>query len=232
MKGSSKAKSDRLWSKAVFTNLVRYEPSGTYYACLRVHGKLIKRSLKTQVLSVAKLRLNDLEKSERQSAERNADAKQGKMSFGEAARTLQARIDGDPSLKPRSRSYYDQRLTALFKSWPGLRVRDVRTITQSDCLSWAARFATETCSTAYNNTVGVLRRAFDVAVELGVRYENPAATIKRVTVRPKTLQLPTASQFDRGWYRLYIDTVQQAHLGADLDFLVGKSSAEVTRESH
>ena len=40
------------------------------------------------------------------------------------------------------------------------------------------------------------------------------------------------SQFDRGWYRLYIDTVQQAHLGADLGFLVGKSSADVTRESH
>ena len=41
-----------------------------------------------------------------------------------------------------------------------------------------------------------------------------------------------ASAFDRGWYRLYIDTVLQADRGCDLDFLVGKSSAEVTRESH
>jgi dihydroxy-acid dehydratase len=40
------------------------------------------------------------------------------------------------------------------------------------------------------------------------------------------------SQFQRGWYRLYIDTVLQADRGADLDFLVGKSSADVTRESH
>jgi dihydroxy-acid dehydratase len=40
------------------------------------------------------------------------------------------------------------------------------------------------------------------------------------------------SRFDRGWYRLYIDTVQQADKGVDLDFLVGKSSSEVTRESH
>jgi len=38
--------------------------------------------------------------------------------------------------------------------------------------------------------------------------------------------------FQRGWYRLYIDTVLQADRGADLDFLVGKSSADVTRESH
>jgi L-arabonate dehydrase len=36
----------------------------------------------------------------------------------------------------------------------------------------------------------------------------------------------------RGWYKLYVDHVQQAHLGADLDFLVGGSGAAVPRESH
>jgi dihydroxy-acid dehydratase len=40
------------------------------------------------------------------------------------------------------------------------------------------------------------------------------------------------SDFTRGWYKLYIDTVLQADKGADLDFLVGASSSEVTRESH
>jgi L-arabonate dehydrase len=36
----------------------------------------------------------------------------------------------------------------------------------------------------------------------------------------------------RGWQKLYIDHVQQAHLGADLDFLVGGSGAGVGRDSH
>jgi L-arabonate dehydrase len=36
----------------------------------------------------------------------------------------------------------------------------------------------------------------------------------------------------RGYARLYVDHVQQAHLGADLDFLVGGSGAAVPRESH
>ena len=36
----------------------------------------------------------------------------------------------------------------------------------------------------------------------------------------------------RGWYKLYVETVQQAHLGADLDFLVGGSGAPVPRDSH
>ena len=38
--------------------------------------------------------------------------------------------------------------------------------------------------------------------------------------------------YTRGWYKLYIDTVLQADTGCDLDFLVGKSSAVVTREAH
>jgi L-arabonate dehydrase len=36
----------------------------------------------------------------------------------------------------------------------------------------------------------------------------------------------------RGWAKLYVDHVLQAHEGADLDFLVGKSGAPVPRESH
>ena len=43
---------------------------------------------------------------------------------------------------------------------------------------------------------------------------------------------PPASDYDRGYARLYIDHVLQAHQGADLDFLVGKSGTVVTRESH
>jgi dihydroxy-acid dehydratase len=36
----------------------------------------------------------------------------------------------------------------------------------------------------------------------------------------------------RGWQRLYVDHVMQADKGADLDFLVGSSGDEVTRDSH
>jgi dihydroxy-acid dehydratase len=36
----------------------------------------------------------------------------------------------------------------------------------------------------------------------------------------------------RGWERLYVDHVQQADTGADLDFLVGSSGSQVGRESH
>ncbi len=41
-----------------------------------------------------------------------------------------------------------------------------------------------------------------------------------------------APKMDRGYVSLYIDRVQQADLGADMDFLVGGSGSTVTRDSH
>ncbi|RSM88747.1 dihydroxy-acid dehydratase [Kibdelosporangium aridum] len=50
--------------------------------------------------------------------------------------------------------------------------------------------------------------------------------------RPSEATVQGFAGAQRGWQRLYIDHVQQADVGADLDFLVGSSGAEVTRESH
>ena len=194
-KAASNTRHDKLWTKTPFNNLIRYERSGMYFARIRVQGKLIRRSLKTTVISVAKLRLADFEKEQRQTAERQEEAKQGKMVFSEAANLLRTQINGDANLKPRSRSYYEQRLVALDKSWPSLANKDVRTITKNECSEWASKFAKETCSTAFNNTLSVLKRALDIVVEHGIRYDNPASSINRVSVRQKKLVLPEFKQF-------------------------------------
>jgi dihydroxy-acid dehydratase len=58
----------------------------------------------------------------------------------------------------------------------------------------------------------------------------PAAELaSREPAAAMTAALPERS---RGWERLYIDHVLQADRGADLDFLVGSSGHEVTRDSH
>ena len=41
-----------------------------------------------------------------------------------------------------------------------------------------------------------------------------------------------AAPLERGYWKLYVDHVNQAHQGADLDFLVGKSGAFVPRDNH
>jgi hypothetical protein len=35
------------WQKTLYANLIRYAPSGKYFAQIRVGGKLIRQSLKT-----------------------------------------------------------------------------------------------------------------------------------------------------------------------------------------
>ena len=127
-KGSRTA---QLWTKSPFTNLVRYEPSGTYFARIRVDVRLIRKSLDTTVLSVAKLRLGDFEKSERQARENQSTATARKMTFATAMDMFRTRLHGDVSLKPKTRSYYEQRLTALLKSWSDLPNQDVRSITKT-----------------------------------------------------------------------------------------------------
>jgi dihydroxy-acid dehydratase len=68
----------------------------------------------------------------------------------------------------------------------------------------------------------VPRRVIDIdlpAGELGRREPSDAAV--RSYAAPQ-----------RGWEKLYVDTVLQADTGADLDFLVGTSGDRVSRESH
>ena len=58
----------------------------------------------------------------------------------------------------------------------------------------------------------------------------PAAELaRREPAAAMTAALPRPA---RGWERLYIDHVMQADRGADLDFLVGSSGDQVTRDSH
>jgi len=66
----------------------------------------------------------------------------------------------------------------------------------------------------------------DVPARL-VSLEVDDAVLEQRRARWKAAPTP-----ERGWAKLYVDHVLQAHEGADLDFLVGKSGAPVPRESH
>ncbi len=157
------------WQKTPFANLIRYEPSQTYFARLRVKGKLIRRSLKTKTLSVAKLRLADLEKTERKQANSAEAVLQGKMTFGDALAAYRQKIQNDPNFKPATKEYYTFRIKALLKSWPNLEHKDVSKISRSECESWSAANAKNTSSSSHNQTIGILRHVFQFAIEAGAR---------------------------------------------------------------
>ena len=115
--------------------------------------------------------------------------------MGEAVEIYKQRKAGDASLKPRTRQYHEERVKALLSSWSGLAEREIRSITKSDCLNWAATFGKDSSASAFNHTIGVLRGILEIGVEVGACYDNRAKHIKRASERPKVLNLPEPEQF-------------------------------------
>jgi integrase len=118
-----------------------------------------------------------------------------KTTFGEALKIHQQNQADDVTIKPSTRHYWNQVFVALLKSWPGLAEKEVRRITKTDCKEWARQFRKVSSSTRYNNTLAGLRHVFEIAVEAGIIYGNPAANLERLPVRQKQLTLPSRDQF-------------------------------------
>ena len=148
------------------------------------------------MLSVAKLRLADFEKFERQGAQSRTNVSRGKLAFGEALDIYLQRINGTVTLKQRSKDYYAEQIIALRDSWPDLEKTDIRKVTKADCMNWAASFGHGASPTAYKNTVKVLRDVLTIGMESGARYDNPALSIKRASLRAKKLKLPEFDKFN------------------------------------
>lgn len=151
---------------------------------------------RTDKISAAQLRLADMQKAERVIASRRSEVQRGKMTFGDALKIFLQRIHGKPSIKPRTKAYFDERAIALKRSWPELESTDIQRITKTDCLDWAAKFGADSSPVAFNHTVSVLRRTFEIAIEAGARYDNPATSIEYAKERSKTLKLPETHEFE------------------------------------
>ena len=191
------AESESVWTKAPVANLVRYEPSGIYFARAKVRGKLVRKSLETNVLSVAKQRLADVLDTENRAIAPSQTKLMGKMTFGDALAIFKERQKLATDIKDSSKGYNQRCSDALLKTWPGLEQMDVKRITKFGCLQWRARFGERYCSTVTNGTLSILRRVLDIAVDSAARYDNPAKDkdVKRARVRRKELRLPEPDQF-------------------------------------
>jgi integrase len=201
----------KTWEKTREQNLVRHK-SGRYYARTFNNNKEIWKSLRTAHFSVAKARLAEFLREHRETQVHGLSEASAKMTFGEALKIHQQNQADDVTIKPTTRHYWKQIFVALLKTWPGLADREIRRITKTDCNEWARRFRKIASSTRYNNTLAGLRHVFDVAIEAGIIYGNPAAKLDRMPVRAKQLTLPSRDQFLQ-----LVDAVERAGGGCSRD---------------
>jgi len=188
-------KPTKTWERTRLQNLIRHK-SGRYYARAFAGGKEVWKSLKTSHFSVAEARLAEFLKEHRERVRNGNGEGSAKMIFGEAAAIHLRNLDDNPRIKPSTRKYWRECLTALQKSWPGLNETEIRKITQSDCKEWARVYGKTVSPTRYNGAISVLRHVLNVAVEAGVVYSNAAVVVKRAPVRCKEIKLPSIDRFN------------------------------------
>jgi integrase len=190
------AESQSEWVKTPVANLVRYKTSGIFFARVRIGGKLFRQSLKTDVMSVAKLRVSDFIKEKREEMGDDSPARTGRMTVGDAICIFGQGLDGQHDIKEGAKVYRRKCLALLLKSWPGLDSQPVGKVSKDDCLTWARDLAPKYSPTVYNNTVGTLRMILDIAVEKGARAQNPARTITKKRIIQRELVLPSPEEFE------------------------------------
>jgi integrase len=189
------ASDEKVWQTTAVQNLVRYAPSGTYFARFRVGGKLVWKSLKTATFSVAKQRLPDTLRDHRSKIESFTAFAEGKMTVGDAAEVYLQKVLASVSLKPRSKDYREMMIDFIRRSWPSLFETDVRKISLRDCEVWLSRYQQRYSPSVVNNSIGTLRAIFDEAIRTGARFNNPAAGLSRMKIRQKRLELPSREEF-------------------------------------
>jgi len=83
---------------------------------------------------------------------------------------------------------------------------------------------------ASGGTLALVKTGDIIELDVAARKLHLDVSDAELANRRNAWQSPASPK--RGWYKLYVEHVQQAHLGADLDFLVGGSGADIPRDSH
>jgi dihydroxy-acid dehydratase len=84
---------------------------------------------------------------------------------------------------------------------------------------------------ANGGNFAVVQNGDTITLDVSNRSLHLHVSEKELTARKSAWQ-PRHKKYDRGYVHLYQQHVQQAHMGADLDFLNGGSGSDVTRDSH
>lgn len=174
---------------------MRNKSSGTYYLRAKVGGKIIRRSLGTRKLAVAKIKRDSLLGQLR--AQAGSLTKPQCADVSDLIEMTMAYYQAIPSyrIKPASMRYRSQILDSLRETLPR---RNVSQWTAKDMRDWWSSHAVKRYSAQrQNNILGTVRKMMDMAIEAGVRVSDPTAGIKRLPVRYAPVSPPSREGFGR-----------------------------------
>ena len=158
----------------------------TYFALIKVGGKQIKRSLKTDDQVLAKRRLSELRKK----AERLHGGDNSNIRFEELAKSWMESIK--PSLKPKS---HDRRRVAVVGLTPFFKGLPVKSIGFGEIDAWNRKRGSKISARSHNIELETLKLLLNYACEPGILLDNRAAKFKRRKQPKAVVTMPTQPQF-------------------------------------
>lgn len=182
-----------MWETTSVGNLLRHQRSGRYYARYSIGGKRKMVALKTDKISVAKVRLH------KKLAEVESKRLSGpRIEAGDA--TMAALIDryrtlceADSTLSPNGKRARSHATTRLERTWPGLGKLRPHAVTREAIVAWANRMHSSApvkpapgararrkgySANSVNQAADALRRILTLAVESGALHSNPFDSLK------------------------------------------------------
>jgi integrase len=159
----------------------------TYFALVKVSGKQIKRSLKTNDLAIAKRRLSEL----RGKAERLHGKENRNIRFQELSGNWLESIK--PGLKPKS---WDRRGVAIVGLTPFFKGMAVKSIGFKEIDEWRRRRGAKISARSHNIELETLKLLLTYAIDRGIFLDNPAEKFRRRKETRAMVKIPTRQEFD------------------------------------
>lgn len=203
--------------KRVGDNLVRWN-GGTIYLRKKVGGKLIRHSLETSDLRIAKLKrdqfLNKLIGGD-EAVDNYLPLKGRRLTLGAFIESLEAEVTTQPHLRPETVRYYREMFSILKATMP--IDRPAKAWSGREAALWWRQVAEKYSAQRANNVLGMAKRLTARLQERGLRMDDPCQKLRRVRIVPRTIEMLSKEDMDA-----VIQSIREqgkAHSEASADFV-------------
>ena len=174
------------WTK-VGENLMKHV-GGTIYLRAKVAGKVIRVSLETKDIRIAKIKRDDRLSKMRCAADLAAKSPKVR-SLGDAVAVVREQIVSQPHLESPTLVFYHDMCNVLNETLP-VKMH-ARAWSAGDAARWWTAIAARFHAQRANNVLGVVKRVGKLLVELAVRGDDPTAGLKRVRIPESGVSIPS-----------------------------------------
>jgi len=172
------------WEQAA-ENIVKHA-NGTYYLRAKVLGKVIRVSLKTKNLKIAKIKRNDRLASERSAA---VAQKPGNVrTIRDAIAVLRGESVDPPHIRPKTKAYAKDMVRILSETLP-LDAHG-RTWSQAEAGIWWSKVVKKYSASVANKLLASVKRMAAIMIEHGLRHDDPTRALRRIPVVKSHRKMP------------------------------------------